>query len=835
MAHIEIKGVTEGNLKNIFLDLPRERLIVFTGLSGSGKSTLAVDVIFQECQRQYLEAIGMQGIRKPQVEAIHNLSPAIQITQTEANRNPRSTVGTQTDIYTALRMVYEKLGERECPHCHQPVSAALCKEHTVKVNGEFHVYMDCCHCGQRMDKLTRSHFSFNTREGACPQCQGLGKIMSIVKERYVDESLSVEAGAVDNWKLGYKDYQIKALYQAFQHYGITAPPNTPVSQYSLPQKAILYHGVEHDEVKKWFPNIAPPKTMAAGRFEGVLTVLWRRMAEKGGEAKQVSDYFDTVVCPECHGERLDRLSRQATVADYRLPQLGLLSLTDLLNWIVMLESCLTEVELSLVAPYLLDLQTKLQRIAKVGLGYLSIDRQMITLSGGERQRIKLAAVLDSDLTGIIYILDEPTVGLHPKDTEGILAILQRLRDLGNTVLVIEHDSDIMRAADYVVDFGPGSGKHGGEIIGVGTLEELMQQEKSVTGRYLAQKREGKSDVLRLRPGSGKFHHLRSGNGTFLEVHNADLYNLQQVHVRFPLGCLVTVTGVSGSGKSTLVFDVLAGADVNRFSTSNRVTGMEQVDQTVLIEQSPITRMSRSNVATYSDVYGEIRKIYAALPESREKGLTAKHFSFNTPGGRCENCEGMGKVTSTMLFFQDIEVTCPVCGGKQFQDEVLAVCYKGNSIKDILQLSVEEALTTFVKQVKIERILRLLLEVGLGYLELGQSLTTLSGGEGQRLKLARELLAGKGKNNLYLMDEPTTGLHPVDVENFLILLNKMVDAGNSVIIVEHNQQIIEAADWLIDLGPGGGNQGGTVVFTGTPQEMVETGTSPTAESLRKHHA
>lgn len=822
MTHIEIKGATEGNLKNIFLDLPRERLIVFTGLSGSGKSTLAVDVLFQECQRQYLEAIGMQGIRKPQVEAIHNLSPAIQITQSEANRNPRSTVGTQTDIFTALRMVYEKLGERECPHCHKPVSAALCKEETVKVNGEFHVYMDCCHCGQRMDKLTRSHYSFNTREGACPACQGLGKRMSIVKERYVDEALSLEAGAVDNWSLGYKDYQIKALYQAFRHYGVAVQPDTPVSAYSLPQKAILYHGVEHEEVKRYFPDIAPPKTVAAGRFEGVLTVLWRRMAEKGGEAKQVSHYFDSVVCPACQGERLGPLSRQVTVADYRLPQLGLLPLTDLLNWIVALEKRITEAELSLVAPYLLDLQTKLQRIAKVGLGYLSIDRQMITLSGGERQRIKLAAVLDSALTGIIYILDEPTVGLHPRDTEGILTILLQLRDRGNTVLVIEHDPDIMRAADYVVDFGPGSGKHGGEIIGAGTLEELLQEENSVTGRYLAQEREGKRNVRRLRPGSGKF----------LEVHDADLYNLQHLHVRFPLGCLVAVTGVSGSGKSTLVFDVLAGADANRFSASNRVTGMEQVDQTVLIEQSPITRMSRSNVATYSDVYGEIRKIFAALPKSREQGLSAKHFSFNTPGGRCENCEGMGKVTSNMLFFQDIEVTCPVCGGKQFQDEILAVRYKGNSIKDILRLSVEEALTLFVKQAKIERILRLLLEVGLGYLELGQSLTTLSGGEGQRLKLAKELLDGKGKNSLYLMDEPTTGLHPVDVENFLILLNKMVDAGNTVIIVEHNQQVIQAADWLIDLGPGGGNEGGTIVFTGTPREMAATGTSPTAECLRK---
>ncbi len=819
MSNIIISGVREGNLKNISLEIPRDKLIVFTGLSGSGKTTLAIDVIFQECQRQYLEAIGLQGINKPKIDFIRNLSPAVLITQTEANKNPRSTVGTLTDIYTELRMVYEKLGVRVCPKCSEVISSAECKEEVEKTEGDFKVFMYCSHCNYRMEKLTRTHFSYNTREGACPTCRGLGKVLTINKEKTVNEDLSLEDGAVDYWEQKYKEYQISSLYNAFQHYGVPIHANTPVASFSNAQKSILYYGVEGDEVKKLFPGILPPKTVAAGRFEGIFPTLWRRISEKGGDAKQLNNYFNYDLCPECMGERLDQLSRNVTVENMRLPKLSLLSLEELYAWLETLEDSVAHKNRDLVEVYLIDLKTKIQRILKVGLGYLSLDRQTITLSGGELQRLKLSAALDSDLTGIIYIMDEPTIGLHPKDTEGMIAILKKLRDLGNTVIVIEHDPDIMESADYIVDIGPGAGKHGGEIIGAGTLEELKKQATSVTGAYLKKIKQEKKE-------------FRKGSGDVIDIRNANLYNLKNVDVTFPTGCLVAVAGVSGSGKSTLVFEVLAGKLDKKQASFNIMSEIQLFDQVVTIEQSAITKMKRSNIATYSEVYTEIRSIFGGLKEAKDKGLSSKHFSFNTPGGRCENCEGLGYVISNMLFFKDIEVICPSCNGKQFNENVLAVKYMGHSIKNILQMSVEEALLIFADNPKIINKLQLLQDVGLGYLELGQSLTTLSGGEGQRLKLAKELISNKGKHSLYLMDEPTTGLHPVDVEKFLTLLNRMVDAGNTVIVVEHNQQVIQSADWIIDLGPEGGRNGGEVVFTGTPLEMLENGKTATAEYLRK---
>ncbi|GIP14691.1 excinuclease ABC subunit A [Paenibacillus montaniterrae] len=825
MSSIKVRGAKEGNLKNISLDIPRDQLVVLTGLSGSGKSTLAVDVIFQECQRQYLEAIGLQGIQKPQIDSITNVSPAIMISQHQTNKNPRSTVGTLTNIYTDLRMVYEKLAVRACPSCHTLISAAACKEETEKVEGDFKVYMACSACGYKMDKLTRSHFSYNTMEGACSKCEGLGKVMTLNKPAIIQEQLSLEDGAVHYWDHGaYKDYQIAVLYSAFEHYGVPVAPGTPVAAYSEAQKELLYYGVDADEVKKRFPDIAPPKTVSGGKFEGIYTTLWRRLSEKGGEDNRLSVFFESAVCPDCNGERLAHLSRHATVADVRLPELTVKSLEQLLEWIVALEQSLSADSDELVQVYLLDIKTKVQRLLNVGLGYLSLDRATITLSGGELQRIKLAAALDSDLTGLIYILDEPTIGLHAKDTQGIIEELKRLRDKGNSVLVIEHDPDVMQQADYIIDIGPGSGKHGGQIIGEGTLQQLMEQEGSVTGAYLQRNDSPKSSN-------------RKGSGEYLEIKHATAHNLQNVHVRFPLDSLIAVTGVSGSGKSTLVFDVLAEAAAQSSSRQqeNVVLGKELFDQQITIEQAAISKMKRSNVATYSEVYTEIRKLFAGVGEAKEKGLTAKHFSFNTPGGRCENCQGLGFVTSNMLFFKDIEVKCPVCQGHQFNEEVLSVKYEDLSIRDVLQLSVEDALQVFCKHSKIQRILQLLHEVGLDYVQLGQTLTTLSGGEGQRLKLAKELISNKGKRSLYLMDEPTTGLHPVDVDNFIVLLNRIVDEGNTVIIVEHNQQVIAAADWIIDLGPEGGNQGGQIVFEGTPAEMMAGSQTSTAQYLRQSYS
>ncbi len=806
---IIITHANEGNLKNISLEIPKDKLVVFTGLSGSGKSTLAIDTIYQECQRQYLEAIGYQGIQKPDVESIINLSPAIRISQSEYSKNPRSSVGTITNIYTDLRMLYEKLHHRQCPNCNSEIISADCKEEFEKNDSGFKVYMTCNQCGHKMDKLTRTYFSYNTREGACETCHGLGEILTIKAENVIRDSLSLEEGAVDYWGLGYGEYQINLLYKTFKNYGIPYVANTKVCDFNENQRNMLLYGYDSDAIKQAFPNVIPPKTVTEGKFEGVYTNLWRRLSDKGGLAKQLEDYFESDTCPICLGERLSQLSRSAIVMGTRLPELVKRSLDELVDWITAIETNLEGRNLDLVMPYILDLKTKIKRIINVGLGYLTLNRQTMTLSGGEAQRIKLSAVLDSTLTGIIYIMDEPTIGLHPKDTHGIIQILKELRDLGNTVLIIEHDTDVMQMADYIVDIGPGSGKFGGEIIGKGTLEQLMASETSVTGNYL--KRE-----IPIRDT------FRTGIGTRIEIKQANLFNLQNIDVSFPVGCLVSVTGVSGSGKSTLIFEVLAKA--------KGVRGLEQFDGIITVEQSPLTRMKRSNVATYSGVYTEIRNIFGALKAAKEQGLSSKSFSFNSKGGRCENCEGLGFVSSNMLFFEDLEVVCPVCGGNQFIDEVLSVKYRSFSIKDILMMSVEEAITAFDNYPKIHKYLKLLEDVGLSYLELGQTLTTLSGGEGQRLKLAKELMTNEGKHNLYLIDEPTTGLHPLDVENFLVLLNRMVDSGNTVIVVEHNQQLIAASDWIVDLGPEGGIHGGRVIAEGTPIDLLGNEHSVTGKYL-----
>ena len=817
MDYISIIGAKEGNLKNISVDLPRSKWIVLTGVSGSGKTTLAIDVLYQECQRQYLEAIGYQGIRKPDIEAIRNVSPAIQIKQPVSNKNPRSTVGTVTDIYTDLRMLFEKLSTRSCPNCGKVIDSADCREETERSADDFKVFQYCPHCAHRMEKLTRSHFSYNTREGACATCQGLGEVLTVVEEKVLDEKLSLEEGAVAFWESRYRDYQLEALVAACDHYGIPLKSNTPVKDFTPAQRVLLLEGTESEAVRRLFPAVPEPRTLAEGKFEGVLPNLWRRMADKKGNSKLQENYFESARCPECHGERLNKLSRSVTVKGTRLPELSGKALIGLTDWVSSLEARLQHNERLLAGVYVTDLKTKLKRILKLGLGYLSLDRQTMTLSGGEGQRLRLAAVLDSDLTGVIYILDEPTISLHPQDTEGLLTILRSLRDKGNTLLVIEHDTAVMAAADYLIDIGPGAGKYGGEIIGSGTLEQLKKQSRSVTGAYLNRKAAPRTL-------------FRKGSGDFIEVKRADKHNLKHISVRFPSGCLICVTGISGSGKSTLVFDVLAKGDTAGSIKTNQVNGTNSFDRIVVVEQAPLTRMKRSNVATYSAAYTEIRKIFGRQPTAIEKGLTANHFSFNAKGGRCDHCEGLGVITTNLLFFEDQEVPCPVCFGKRFKEEVLSVTYRGHSINAVLGLSVEEGAELFADSSKISTILRLLQDVGLGYLELGQTTTTLSGGEAQRLKLATELLENKGKKNLYLIDEPTTGLHPLDVEKFLVLLERMVDSRSTVIVVEHNQQIIAAADWVIDLGPGGGDAGGRVIAEGTPTEIRKDNNSVTGKFI-----
>lgn len=817
MANLILKGVREGNLKNISLALPREKLIVLTGVSGSGKSTLAMDTIYQECQRQYLEAMNFQGIQKPKIEYMKNGSPAIMITQQSYHKNPRSSVGTMTDIYTDLRMIYEKLGKRVCPHCHNEIYASDCPEEVVKKDDDFEVFMYCNLCNHRMKKITRGCFSYNTREGACQTCQGLGEVMSLREERVIEESLSLEDGAVSYWEKRYKEYQIDIFYRACQLYGCPLAAHTPVTSFTKIQKTLLCYGVGSDEVRMLCPTITSPKTVSDGKFEGVYTILWRRISEKKTVPKQYQDFITKKTCPDCHGERLHEQSRSITVMDTMLPQISSKTLVEVQAWIQQLEESLCEDKEQQVDVYLADMKTKIHRILNVGLGYLSLDRQVMTLSGGEAQRIKLAATLDCELTGMIYILDEPTVGLHPKDTIGILQILKELRDKGNTLLVIEHDSDIIKEADYLVDIGPGAGTYGGNVVAQGSMVDVMNTPSSLTGAYLHNLY---TEKLAYRTGQGE-----------ITIKEASLYNLKHIDVHIPCKTLTCITGVSGSGKSTLVFEVLAKSSAQYPHGCKSVHGLEQFESIITVEQAPMSRMKRSNVATFSGVYTEIRGIFGNLDQAKDLNLSARYFSFNVSGGRCETCEGLGYVVSNMLFFEDIEVPCPVCGGKQFHDHVLSVTFKGYSIKDVLHMEVAEICALFQEYPKVTKIVELLKDVGLGYLELGQSLTTLSGGEGQRLKLARELLQNSSHNNLYLIDEPTQGLHPKDVEDFLVLLHTLVERGNTVVVVEHNVQLIQEADWILDLGVEGGNHGGEIIAMGTPHDIKNNPASVTGQFLK----
>lgn len=814
---IIVTGAREHNLKNMNVSIPKNKLVVLTGPSGSGKSTLAMDTLFKECQRQYLESMGLQGINKPKVESISGLSPAISINQQITNRNPRSTVGTVTDMYTSLRMVFEKLGKRTCSVCQHMIEPTLIMEDIEKEEGSFRQVIVCPNCNHRMEKLTRTHFSYNTTEGACSTCKGLGETVDIHLQSVFHEDLSIEEGAVDLWKGRYGEYQVHIVKQAFAYYGVPIENGIPLKDYRAEQRAILYYGIESDEVKAYFPDVKPPKTVDKGKFEGVLTGMWRRFNEHSGDSAEADAYFYSQTCPDCRGARLNEISRSVTVENQTIPDLVNCSLDELTEWVLHLEKKLKKETYAMVEAFIQDLKTKLARIQKIGLGYLTLDRQMITLSGGEAQRLRLSAILDSALTGVLYIMDEPTVGLHPKDTLGLISVLKKLRDLGNTVLLIEHDVDVMKEADYIIDVGPGAGSLGGTVVGQGTLPELMTQDSSVTGTY-----------LRKEEGIRKTY--RKGTGEKITVHHATAHNLKNLTVSFPIGCLTTVTGVSGSGKSTLVFDVLAKGNDKIQEGFEQVTGLEVFDQMITVGQSPLSRMKRSNIATYIEVFTPIRTIYAKQEAAKEKGLTAKHFSFNTAGGRCENCQGLGYVITNMLFFPEMEAVCPVCQGKRFKKEVLSVKYNGFSINDLLESSIVDCVTIFEKEKKVREYLELLVEIGLGYLKMGQTLTTLSGGEGQRLKLAKELLKQGNKRSLYLLDEPTTGLHPNDVTQLLKLLNRLVDAGNTVIMVEHNSQMIKASDWVIDLGPGGGEAGGQIVAEGTPDSIMNNPHSFTGKYL-----
>jgi excinuclease ABC subunit A len=859
-AEITIRGARLHNLKNVSLTIPKNRLVLLTGISGSGKSTLGFDILHKEAMRQYMESIGMVtfGLAKPPVDAITGLSPSISIDQNLTNHSPRSTVGTSTEVYTYLRVLYARLGHRPCPSCGKDVESWLRQSpssfdpSSEEWEGETSADEDastpeetfpCPHCGAPVPEIGMEFFSFNKPEGACPTCTGLGSVHQVDIKRLVDEQKSFLDGAVSGWEIAYINYYVPILQAAAAHFGFKFDPSLPVKDYTPAQRDLLFYGVDSPLFRRHFPTIEPPTTTRQGRFEGATTSLLRRYmghihehVHEEGYRDKLEEFMVIQTCPDCAGTRLRSESRAVTVNGLTIIDVSRLPLSDLGAWLDELPAVLSADEMKLARPILDDLSVRIARLVEAGAGYLTMERSSPTLSAGESQRLRLAALLGSGLTGVLYVFDEPTIGLHQRDTRRLIDVLRRLRDLGNTVLVIEHDLEMITAADYVVDFGPGAGKHGGQVVAMGTPAEVAGQSGSITGNYLA----GRASIPVPQ-------RRRAPNSKILTIHGARQHNLQNVTVRFPLGLLIAVTGVSGSGKSSLVFDILERALRQLLAGSvsaeniasgeppgeyDAMEGYETLEKIITIDQDPLGRIPRSNAATYSDTFTPIRTAFAATPEAHRLGLSTRHFSFNVPGGRCERCEGTGVLTVKMHFLPDVEVRCPACQGRRFTRQTLAVRYREHDISQVLELTVEEALALFKDVPAILSRLQVLCDVGLGYLQLGQPATTLSGGEAQRVKLAKELGRRVTGRTLYLLDEPTTGLHLADITRLLEVLQRLVEVGNTVIIIEHNLELVKAADWVIDLGPEGGAAGGKLIAEGTPEQVAQVSGSYTGQSLKE---
>ncbi|MGE5507839.1 MAG: excinuclease ABC subunit UvrA [Chitinophagales bacterium] len=836
---IRIKGAHLHNLKRIDLAIPKASLVALTGVSGSGKSTLAFDLLHKEGQRQYLESLGFVPwqLRGPQAESIEGLSPSISVEQHLTNRSPRSTVGTATDVYTYLRVLYARAGHRPCercgadvppPHDAGPAWDAFDLSDDAEPGAEDETY-PCPGCGAPQPVLGMAHFSFNKPAGACPRCTGLGTVHEVRLSTLVDEAKSLREGAVRSWDAHLLDWYTTALAAAARHYGMELDLDVPFRQLGQAQRDLLLYGAASEEFRRHFPGIEPPKTVRGGRLEGIVTAFLRRYAERIGDAgyrEKMERQLEIAACPECQGRRLKPALQKVQVAGKTVAQAVTAPLTELRHWVEGLLTALPPDDGLVAEPIVEELVRRLKRLEDVGVGYLTLDRATPSLSAGEAQRLRLSSLLGSGLTGVLYVFDEPTTGLHPQDTERLVKVLRQLRDLGNTVLVVEHDPSLLAQADYLIDLGPGAGRFGGQVVCAGTPAEVKACPASLTGGYL-------SGRLVVSPPRAR----RAGSGESVVIRGAREHNLKNVTVRLPLGTLTAVTGASGSGKSTLIYDILERAGRRRFSGRGEppgehdgIDGWEHLSRVVAIDQLPIGRVPRSNVATYTDVFAAVRDLYAGLPEARQRGLSAGHFSLNVPGGRCERCQGAGTVAIPMHFLPDVEVTCPVCKGRRFRPEVLAVRYRGHDVSEVLEMTIEEAHGLFADTPSIASRLDLMVEVGLGYLQLGQPATTLSGGEAQRIKLAKELGRTGSGRGLYLLDEPTTGLHSHDVARLLQVLQRLVDQGNSVVVVEHDLDVIRAADWVIDLGPGGGAQGGHVVAEGTPETVAQAPDSVTGRYL-----
>lgn len=841
---LTIRGARLHNLKNISLDIPKNQLVVLSGLSGSGKSTLGFDILLKEGQRQYMESLGILpfGMARPPVDEIRGLSPTISLGQNLGNRSPRSTVGTLTDVYTYLRVLFARLGRRACPVCGEeiPPSLASAEEEWQGETGSDEEFpanesFPCPHCGAAAAVLSMAHFSFNKPAGACPICTGLGVALQVDLSRLADEQKTLADGAMREWNRVQIDYQLGILRAAAAWYGFEFDLSRPVKDFSPEQRDLLFHGVGSAQFRRHFPQRQPPPTVRQGRFEGAATALLRRYGEhlhrqqnKPSYRDPLEEFLTIAACPECGGTRLRAEARAVTVGGENIVALSGLALDELAVWLGRLPAHLEPAELRLGEAILDDLQARLARLGEAGAGYLSLGQGAPSLSAGELQRLRLAGLLGSGLSGVLYVFDEPTVGLHQRDTRRLIGLLRRLRDLGNTVLVIEHDLEVIAAADHLIDFGPGAGRQGGQIVAQGTPEDVSAAPGSLTGDYLAGRAHIPLPEQRRAPAE-----------RVLVIRGARHNNLKHIDVRLPLGLLVAVTGVSGSGKSSLIFDILDRAARRRLNgpgelpgAHDGIDGLEYVDQVITIDQDPLRGAPHSNAATYTDTFTPIREAFAALPEARRLGFSARHFSFNLPGGRCERCQGAGVIAVNMHFLPEVDVRCPVCRGRRFSPQVLAVRYRGLDISQVLELTVEEALAFFADIPAAQLRFQVLCDVGLGYLQLGQPADTLSGGEAQRVKLSRELGRRSKERTLYLLDEPTTGLHLADTARLLGVLRRLVEGGGSVVVVEHNLDLVRAADWVIDLGPEGGAGGGRLVAEGTPEEVAQAAGSFTGKYLRE---
>ena len=931
---IVIHGARAHNLKNIDVTIPRDQLVVVTGLSGSGKSSLAFDTLYAEGQRRYVESLSAYArqflgqMDKPDVDSIDGLSPAISIDQKTTSKNPRSTVGTVTEINDYLRLLYARCGHPICPNDHVEITSQSVEqmvdqvlelperskiqilspviyqkkgqhkkvfEHIqkegyvrVRVDGEiydisevpeleknkkhdiaividriiikegirsrlfdsfeaalrladgyavvdvigqeemlFSEHYACPYCGFTVGELEPRLFSFNAPFGACPECDGLGIKLAVDEDLVIpDRSLTLREGALVPWNPISSQYYPQMLEQFCLSFGIDM--DTPFEKLSKEEQQLILHGSNgktfhfHDEND--FGGVRDVEVP----FEGVLNNIYRRYHETNSDftRDQMRLYMTELTCSHCHGYRLNKQALAVKVGGIHLGELSEKSIQDALAFLEQLS--LTEQETMIAKPILKEIKDRLTFLQNVGLGYLTLSRAAGTLSGGEAQRIRLATQIGSNLSGVLYILDEPSIGLHQRDNDRLLDSLRKMRDLGNTLIVVEHDEDTMRAADYLIDIGPGAGQHGGEVVAYGTPQEVSENPNSLTGQYLSGKR--KIPVPKER---------RKGNGKKITVVEASENNLQNITVDFPLATFTAVTGVSGSGKSTLVNEILKKALQQKVSRSHakpgkhkKITGFESIEKVIDIDQSPIGRTPRSNPATYTSVFDDIRDLFAQTNEAKVHGYKKGRFSFNVKGGRCEACKGDGIIKIEMHFLPDVYVPCEVCHGKRYNSETLEVHYKGKNIAEILEMTVEDALEFFKHIPKIKRKLQTIVDVGLGYVTLGQPATTLSGGEAQRMKLASELHRSSNGRNFYILDEPTTGLHAEDIARLLKVLQRLVDNGNTVLVIEHNLDVIKCADYLIDLGPEGGAGGGTILATGTPEAVAKVSTSFTGQYLQK---